>query len=119
MKTTTLDTIIGFVTVLFFALVLPLIIHQGLGFLGYDTLSIWMPAVMGNFAGALFIEILLYIVLSAIVFVLYSSIPTYRKARKESWGASLSAFFFGTALGYLVFVVVVWLAISFWHAPIF
>ncbi|HEX4104138.1 MAG TPA: hypothetical protein VHZ04_01510 [Candidatus Paceibacterota bacterium] len=119
MKIKILDPLIGFVAALFFALVLPALLHGGLAFLGYDTLAAWFPGLMGNFAGAFLAELVLYIILSAIVFALYALTPLYKRTHGGGAGVGSASgwFFLGNLVGYCVFAVIVALALSAWHGP--
>jgi hypothetical protein len=122
MKLPMLDCLLGFVSALFFALVLPVLLHGGFGFLGYDTLTAYFPGLMATFAGALLMELILYVILSAIVFGLYVMTPLYKRAHAHTAAgpavrSAIGWFLLGNILGYLVFGVVVAAGISAWRGP--
>ncbi len=115
-----MDIIIGFITALFFGLLLPLVLHGGLGFLGYDTLAAHMSGLMGTLVGAVIVELVLYLILSYIVFALYSWMPFAKKKRVAHGKSLLSSagwFLLGNILGYCLIAIIVVFALSAWRGP--
>jgi hypothetical protein len=101
---------VGLGTALILALIIPFALHGGFGLLGYDHLATWLPWIANSLALAVVVELILYLVISLLAFLIYHR---FKKINLSDLGW----FFLGNIAGYVIVCLMVALAVSAWHGP--